>query len=176
MEYARVVLMDEQSHVLMYSWILLMTVPSLLTLLPLAAHSVLFACRRLEKIVPVYAPGISGKLLPLTRRVTSNASHVVHVGATMEIYVMLLAVVQVFTANRNLIFLIVYYQYLRMRYLVSIYMRGAFSALRIQLDGMLVGKPLIGTLYVKIRGFLERQGAPPQPPSGGSSRPSCVIM
>jgi len=173
-EYGQTLLQDDGSQFIMYAGIMNASVPMLLSLLPLAARSGVFICRAFDVVLPQYVPSIYSRLKPYNRKVTERAGEIYHWIATMEVFIGITLIIQLFMSTRNVLLTFLFWQYLRFRYQVSSDLKYAFGSIRMSLDEKILHNSrcpaFIGTIYSKIVAFLGSQADPQQ------QRSMCAIM
>jgi len=178
--YGQSVVMDETSHFLFVCVILFSSRPFFLALVPVASRAALFLSRGLTYALsprPASAtPSPLAKLLlPLLERVTSRFSDIWQFNAQMEVWTGLLLIINLVSSERNLLLLFIYWQYLRMRHMLSPHSRAAFTALGASIDQYCPGalKPIVG----KVQAFLSNQvRVPRNAEEAKAMQPSCTIM
>merc|ERR1719273_1018509 len=84
--------------------------------------------------------------------------------STMEIIIGFMLIVEMITPGRNIMMLFAWWQYLRVRYVLSHYAKYAFSRITRKLDGWLIHSSwcpgIVGTVYTKIKSFCARSASP----------------
>jgi hypothetical protein len=153
-------LMDEESHYFMYAVIVQSCPPGFLPLLPFAGRSLVFVIRAVDKILAKYAPATRERLDPRIRGWNARIPDILHFSATMEIYEGVLLIVQIFTGEGGFLSVFVFWQFLRVHYMIAPTSQYAFATLRRQLDSLLLGERSwcprpVATLWVKLCSFLH---------------------
>ncbi|RHY58915.1 hypothetical protein DYB26_004565 [Aphanomyces astaci] len=102
--------------------------------------------------------------------------------ATLEVAIGLSLILELLTPNRNFMLLLVYWQLLRIRYMISPQLKNAFA----DLDRVVTtaafhprSPPIVGTAYSKLKDMLAKMVAVPEPgqqQAAPSSMPKCCIM
>jgi len=176
-EYGREFMMEEETHFIFAAFILLSTQPFFVGLIPYGLRSVLWSSRAFKRLISAYIPSFGGRILPLLSTVTSNATQIVNFNASLEMMIGFLFIFQAFTGGQSFLAVMMWWQYLRMRYMMSQYTKHSFASLRATLDRVLLGpgtycpRPL-GSLYEKVKGFLSGM----TDPSLAQQRSMCTIM
>ena len=99
-------------------------------------------------------------------------------GAVCEMSVGLLLLVELVTPFRSLVTTLVFWQFMRIRYMVSPEIKTAFGALHRAIVGKVGTTGVLGGTYGKISGFLGHMVEMPQPgqQAGSSGASRCNIM
>ena len=185
-DYARRVAMDEESHFVMWALLLLTGgSPSLIAAAPIGVCAVLYLARSAEVLVRSFRPELEATVVPLARRVTTQAAALYRFRASMEIYTAVMAPFALLLGGGgSLLVTVMLWQYLRVRYVLAHSMRAAFAEFRMQLDRVFAHPAcpaVIGGAWRKLCSMLyglvdPAQHQPQADGSGGGGRPKCVIM
>jgi len=170
-EYGRSLITDEESHYLVSSLMLMATRPFFLALVPTCLRSGLSICKALKRLLPRYSQTLYQRFLPRLNSLTSRATEVTNLNAQIELMTGFVLLLQLVTGYQSFMGVLLFWQYLRFRYMLSSYSRQAFAQLRMTLDGWLLGPNtyaprFVGMLYEKFKGLLavmtdmQRQQSP----------------
>jgi len=177
-DYGRALLFDEESHYFLFDLILLFSSPFLFALVPILVRSLLFICRALQQIGPMWVPSLYSRHSSAVDQFVLRSGDVAVFCSTIEIYSGLLLLGMLITPARNFLLLFFFWNYLKMRYLASASSRVAFGAVRARFDQALLGPGtycprVIAAVYQRVVQFMEGQ-VDPQQPQAQSGR--CVVM
>jgi len=176
-EYGKSFMMEEESHFIFAAFILLSAQPFFVGLIPYGLRAVLWSSRALKRLISTYIPAVGGRVLPLLSKVTDNASHIVNFNASLEMMIGFVFIFQAITGSQSFLTVMIWWQYLRMRYMMSPHTKFSFFSLRVTLDKALLGEGtycprFIGSLYEKLKSFLTAMTDPSQ----AQQRSMCVVM
>lgn len=183
--YAQLVAQDPTMHALMYTLLFSFSRPMAMAVIPVLTVDGYFLCRDtakyLGKVSPGLAAAVAAPVSGLVGKVVGdpNWSHgelqrrIPSWNALTEVMVGLAFLMEVLTPFRNVFATVLFWQFLRIKYMLSPYTKQAFGQLDAFLSSKLTGIPVIGKGYAAIRGLLSSMGAPPKP---GQSSSRCSIM
>jgi len=211
MAYATTLFSDSTTMTLFLALLLLVSKPYLLAMLPIALTEITSYTHDICSFVRSHLPSVQAQLIPLISRfapsilggadptamlneVFSPRSEAaintqLHKGAAYcEVMQGLFVILELILPTRNLMFTIMWWQYLQMRYMIdkSGNIRSAFLALDQQILSVLTNKlcpPMLLGLYNQLKEILAKRVQPPTPGSQGagsgglsSMLSSCNIM
>ena len=175
-EFAMSLLADVYFHHLFYAFICLAAPPNSVYLLPFVLRSALFCAGAFSRLLPTYAPALAVKVVPYLTQLTANAGELNRTAALMEICAFFYTVALLITPARSLMLVFLYYQFLRLRYLMSDDSRHAWGVVKMQLDRV-VYSPMCPAVvkggYEKLKSMLWARIDPQQ---AGGILPRCAIM
>jgi len=150
--------------------------PFLMGLLPIVSRSVLFIAHSLNVILSQRLPSLHGRLRGRLQQITSNGKQIWSYNAMLEVATGMALLVQLFLPIRNILLTLMFWQYLRLRYMVSADSRFAFGRLKSFLDQKILGPTsycprFVGNLYTKLCSFISSMTDMTQQ----QQRPSCTI-
>ena len=130
-QYFLRLLQDHHSHFLFYAFVCLSAPPNAIFLVPFTVRSALYVSGALSRLLPTYlSPTVSEKVVPLLNRVVGQAGELQRTNAILEITAGLYSIVMLFTSARSFFLVFLYFQYLRMRYLMSPDSQYAWAVVR----------------------------------------------
>jgi len=178
-EYWITVLQDETLHFIFASLILLSSRPMLIGILPAACRSLLFSCRALPMVLPRFVPSFYSRIGEYVRKVNARSSELSDWASQIEVLFIFILIVSLFGADRNILLLFMWFQYLRARYLISSSCQRAFFSIRLMADKVFLHPRcprLITMVYGKVVAFLSSLGDRQQLEAASQSASKCVIM
>jgi len=173
-EFGRRLAYDDSLHYGCMAFVLMLAPPFFFGILPFALRSVVFCSEAMKMIFRNFVPFLHRLLGPILQQVIDKKSECMDVSVFLEVAIGLLLLIQLPTPQRNFTLCLIYWQFLRMRYMLSSYSRRAFSATKLGLDRMFLGPTtwcprVIGSVYSKVINWISAIGEPTQ-------SPSCSIM
>jgi hypothetical protein len=176
-EYAQQAMMDEKGQLAMLACVLLGARPILVGVLPSAMRSTLTLCQWLHKnanLVPSFLRAHIAKVVSAEHQLKTWCG-------SLEMVTGFLFIFQVFTGYQSILTVFLYWQTLRMRYMLSPYLRTAFSALRTTTDRLMLGPgtyapAIVGRLYSKLVSLLSNLVDPAVQAQAEQSASRCSIM
>lgn len=197
--YLATVVQDQTSHYLWYCFIFFMFPPVFLAVLPIflgdLTHLAWYCSCTLQIVSPGFhatCGGVCDKVVPslightnwngctVSQKWSAVNAALPSICADIEVGLGLLLVVQMLTPFRNFILLFVFWQFLRIRYIISPPIKDAFHALDEKMGAFLNHKyapPFFSSGYSKFKGFLSSQTALPKPGESAMPKmPKCTIM
>jgi len=203
MQYASVLLKDTNMQRLFLCLLLFIHRPSILALSSILLTEILLAGWEMAAILMYCAPALARQSAPAVNKAMAAicndlmwnqkslaekwkvaSPRFAQLSALAEVVNGLMLLLELLTPKRNLLGLMMYWQYLQMRYMIEKANQGtpgqlmaAFGMVDARITKFTQHRmcpSLIGTLYAKVKGFLENQTKLPEP--GQSRRPRCTIM
>ena len=182
--YMQLAVHDPSAHALMFALLFALSRPMAFAVLPIITVDGYFFCLYLERLLPVFlANALSSRGRSLVDRVMGGGgwTHAQLQGkiptwnALMEVVIGLAMLMELCTPFRNILVTVFYWQFLRLKHMLSPYSKAAFA----QLHGFLgpkMGKlPLIGRAYaLMVRGMAYMVEIPK--PGEKSMASKCSIM
>jgi len=160
-QYFLRLLQDQHSHFLFYAFICLSAPPNAIFLVPFVVRSGLYAAGALVRLLPNYvSPTVSERVVPLLNRVVGQAAELQRTNAILEITAGLYSIVMLVTSSRSFFLVFLYYQYLRIRYLMSPDSQYAWAVVRATVEKYVqqAWMPAVVKVgYEKVRMLLESQ-------------------
>lgn len=104
-------------------------------LLPFFSRSVLFVCGGLKQVLPSRAPRIYNAISKYLELAVARYAEVYSMNALIEVMAGFSLIINLLTPQRNFMMLMGYWQYLRIRYMLSADSKRAFGIVRAKLDG-----------------------------------------
>ena len=183
-QYLLRLMQDHHAHFLFYAFICLSAPPNAIFLVPFAVRSALYAAGALSRLLPNYAPlSVSERVVPLLNKLVAQAAELQRTNAILEVTAALYSVVLLFTAQRSFFLCFLYFQYLRLRYMVSSDSQYAWAVVRATVERYVyqAWMPAVVRLaYDKLRTFLEGMVDPQRMAGagggGGGLMSRCTIM
>jgi len=175
-EYWRRIMMDEYSHIAFYSFAFFSSRPVFLALIPICVQALLFVTRSLPILINRYSPTLRVIVEQKVSPVTNRGAELMQTSAMFEVLQGFSLIAQLLTPYRNFLILFIYWQYLRMRYMLSEDVKLAFSNVKARTDSWAVlpfVPAVIRTVYYKLCDFMWNMVDPAQQAQQSSS---CVIM
>jgi len=157
-EYGRVLVLDEEFFYFFAALLLLLTRPFFLGIVPTCTRSVLALCKALKRILSVYAPSLASRAMDQLNRVTSKTVDIIRFNASIEMMTGFVLLLQLFTGYQVFVSVLMYWQYLRFRYMMSNNSKMAFASLRTTLEQYLLHPKcpsIIQFIYTKFKSALE---------------------
>jgi stress-induced-phosphoprotein 1 len=190
---------DSTSHFLWYCFIFVMFPPMFVAIVPVVLSDFTHLAWYLSSAMEIVSPkvhtsfaDITNKVMPVMmdndrwgsysanekwRAVNANLPSLC---ADIEVGVGVIIIVQMVTPFRNFILLFVYWQFLRIRYIVSPQIKGSFSTLDQKMGTVFNHKyapPFFASGYDKLKGLLASQTRLPEPGESAMPKmPKCTIM
>lgn len=131
----------------------------ILLLLPFLTRSLVFVCGGLKQILPRAAPSVYAVVAKPIEKVVSLYSQIYANNASLEAIAGFILIFNLFTPSRNFMLLIGYWQYLRIRYMLSSDSKRAFGSIRMKVEGW-VNHPmcpqLVRTVFTKVVTLMEQ--------------------
>ena len=107
--------------------------------------------------------------------------HVLHTSSTLQVMNGIMLILLLFTARRNFIMLLIYWQLLQFRCTMELHalassrpLLDAFAALDRQIMGLIGSYAVVVGLYVKVKTMMRSSIEPRD--ASAATRPSCAIM
>jgi len=148
MAYFQRVMMDENTANLLVNFVLASSYPSSLLIIPSYIRSLLFVCYGFSQVLPRFVPFLwVGIVQRIVTWGTSRAAQLREQASMAEILIGFNFILQLFGANRSFLSLFLYWQNLRMKYMLFDTTRRSFSKLNMMITGFLGGKPALAGVY-----------------------------
>jgi hypothetical protein len=97
--------------------------------------------------------------------------------ASVEVMIGMFLIFELFTPYRNFIILVVFWNFMKMRYQLDPFTKQAFSKLDGALSPIMSRIPLVGGVYTSAKGYASRAVAPPTPGAqSGGLMSGCTVM
>eukprot|EP00293_Proteomonas_sulcata_P002440 CAMPEP_0184330274 /NCGR_PEP_ID=MMETSP1049-20130417/144596_1 /TAXON_ID=77928 /ORGANISM="Proteomonas sulcata, Strain CCMP704" /LENGTH=218 /DNA_ID=CAMNT_0026652699 /DNA_START=43 /DNA_END=699 /DNA_ORIENTATION=- len=148
--------MDENTHNIFYCSLLLSAVPSLLLLAPVLIPTVTTGSRRAKKLLEK-APMVGPVVTKGASFVLDREEQMLKLSAQCEVLILIVLIVELLTPRRNLLFIILYAQLLRVRHLVNTKSQEAWSAFTAKLDSVFCHQRSpapVQTAYRKVKSWI----------------------
>jgi hypothetical protein len=155
---------------------------SLILLLPFFSRSLLFVCGGLKQLLPGKVPALWNLLRRPVEAVVERSALIFSTNALLEVLAGFVLIFNLLTPARNFMMLLGFWQYLRIRYMLSADSKRAFQIVRVKLDGWIANPmcpAIIRTAYAKILSMLEQytdQEAMAAQAGQGGIMSKCTIM
>lgn len=180
-EYLRSIAFDEEAHYLIGAFLLLISAPNIMANLPQACRSALFIATSVQLFLPTMIPMLWGVAGPMITRFVSKRAEVYSFCSSMEVMTVFVLMFELLTPARNFMLVLMYWQYLRLRYMLSFGTKQAFASVNSQLNLWLCESSwcpkAVGSLYTKLATYIHSYVDPHQNQSSASSLASkCEIM
>lgn len=104
-------------------------------LVPFVVRSALFVAGGLKQLLPNRAPRLYGMVSKYLDLLVSKYSYLYSMNALLEVMAGFVLVLNLFTPARNLMLLFGYWQYLRIRFMLSEESKRAWGQVRARVDG-----------------------------------------
>lgn len=104
---------------------------------------------------PVVFPQLAGQ--PQLAAVRSKKEHVEGLMLSMEVTLGFVLLFGLLSPPRDFLVVLLYWNFLRMRYMLNEKIQATFAAIRQKLDGVLLPVPVLGAVYSRVRDFLSKQ-------------------
>eukprot|EP00505_MAST-04D_sp_SCG-Rhode-Island_P003706 Stramenopile-MAST_4_protein_3706 len=168
---------------IMYSVIFAFSKPFFLALFPVITIDGWWFAKTLGIFYPSAGKFLGGVAKPLVDAIfkepgqthvtlDSLASKIQPFNANVEVMIGMFLIFELFTPYRNFITLIVFWNFMKMRYMLDPYVKHSFVALDGMLSPVVSRIPIVGGLYPKLKAYMATFVAPPTP--GQSS--GCTVM
>jgi len=178
-EYFGRIVADETFHYLFSSFILLSARPMLVALLPTACRSLIFSSRALSMVLPKFAPALHSRVDKYLKMVTERQNELGDWASQMEVLFFLVVLLQLIGPDRNLLLLFLWFQYLRVRYMISGSCQRAFMSVRMGADKIFLHPrcpALVTNIYHKVVGVLSNLGDQRRVQEASQVASKCTIM
>ena len=184
-QYFLRLLQDHHSHFLFYTFVCLSAPPNAIFLVPFTVRSTLYVAGALSRLLPNYLPAaLSERVVPLLNKVVGQAAELQRTNAILEITAGVYTIVMLFTSSRSFFLVFLYFQYLRMRYLMSPDSQYAWAVVRTTVEKYMHAAwmpPVVRAGYEKVRGWMEsmvdtQRMAGAGGGGGGGMLSRCTIM
>lgn len=201
MQYAGRLVQDPYSQYMFLAFIFLAQRPYFFALIPLCLAELVHAAWYLTCVLSVAAPpvlaifaGLLDRIMPAAlgeagwstfssdRRWGLINLRVPSWAAQVEVMLGVMLIVELVTPNRNLLLLVIFWQFLRLRYMASEHTKIAFRSLDMRLSYWFFhanAPPFLGNVYSKLRAWMGGMVQMPQQgqqPQGGGLLSRCSIM
>ncbi|CDW87014.1 secy-independent transporter protein [Stylonychia lemnae] len=173
-EYLQRVAFDDNFHMITYVGTLTMSSGSLIMYVPLILSAFLEISPSGKKFIEQYQriPFVSYFKDTFDKGVTLK-SQFIEMRSDFEVYIGLYLIVVWFIGWSNFLQIIIYWQLMRVRYMMSANLQAAFRRLDTKISGYLQSPSVpevVRTVYIKMKSFLAGMAEQPNPnqaPSGG---------
>ena len=118
----------------------------------------------------IFYPTLPSFVENYASKIRTMEYHLLGMKAQAEIFAGIFAIIMVFIGGISLIFPMLYWQFLRVKYMVNPYTKAAFTQLRISGDDATANWPSFRWAWDKIKGFMEYMG------SAHERQSSCSVM
>jgi hypothetical protein len=169
-EYAQKAVSSPELHFLMPALMFHGSEPMFMTLVP----PILRALLALSRACVFYRVPLVGNVAAKLSELQQPISDVI---AKVELGCTLLLLVLLFTPSRNFLMVILSFQYIRMRYMVSYEMKGAVHEVRVKLDSLFSHRlcpAVFGKVWGKLADWLTGMGDPSRANEGANKY--CSVM
>jgi len=175
---------DHHAHFLFYAFVCLSAPPNAIFLVPFTVRSALYAAGALSRLLPNYAPpSVSARVVPLLNKLVVQAAELQRTNAILEITAGLYSAVLLLTSQRSFFLCFLFFQYLRLRHMMSPDSQYAWGVVRSTVERYVhqAWMPAVVKLgYEKLRTFLEGMVDPQRMAGagggGGGMMSRCTIM
>lgn len=164
MDYATKIISDDEGQYMFLSILLYTTctLPTFTFLIPYTIRSTLFVCKYLHQQIQLRWPRLSAQYSPKLQAIISREDELIRQGAILEVLAGILLIINaIFTSNKQFTLVLVYWQYLKLRYTLNTHTKFAFTTVKHTIDSYLY-KPMvpriIQSVWEKICAFLSAQG------------------
>jgi len=155
--------MDENTHLIFYASLLFSAVPAMILLIPVMPGVLLSFAKRCKILVATRVPALAAVLSPQLDRITSSEAWLKRTSANAEVVILAILIFEIFTPRRNLLFLILYVQLLRVRFLVNANTREAWKTFEGYADSLFLhakSPAVVQTSYTRFKAFAQSYAIP----------------
>mmetsp|Transcript_286 Transcript_286/g.579 ORF Transcript_286/g.579 Transcript_286/m.579 type:complete len:377 (+) Transcript_286:12-1142(+) len=156
-EWAGKVAFDENSHFLFQAFIFNFCYPFMIANIPQLLRSAMFIVRAWSIMLPRVSPTLWLKVSGTVNKVTGLQTQLSSFNSSFEVMVGFLLLFEMLTPARNLMLVMMYWQYIRFRYMLSQGTKDAFKSVRGWVDSKLVHSSwcpsAVGSAWTKIADY-----------------------
>lgn len=174
---------------LMYCFIFVFSRPFFLALFPIMSIEGWWFAKTLENYSPSLAKTLGTLVQPVAKLVVqpdpgqssvtlnSLAAKIRPWNASVEVMIGMFLIFELFTPYRNFIILIVFWNFMKMRYQLDPFTKQAFAKLDGTLSPILGRIPVLGGVYTSVKAYAARSVVPPTPGAQrGGLMSGCTVM
>ena len=155
--------MDENTHLIFYASLLFSAAPAMILLIPVMPIVLVSFAKRGKTVVSTRIPALNNVLAPQFDRILSSEPLFKRTSANAEVVILLILIFEIFTPRRNLMFLLLFVQLLRVRFLVNANSRDAWKTFEGYSDGLFLhakSPAFVHNAYNKLKAFAQSYAIP----------------